>query len=421
MAFAPAALWRGNTEITSSFGYKEFRSLWVSGACAGVAQWTLLTARAAVAHKLGGGSGSVGLVVFAAMVPFVIVPPFAGVVVDRFNRRTVTQASQAVSLLAALAMAVLALSGVVQVWHLFALSLVDGAARSVAVPATQAMVPGLVPEARLLNAIALQGIVTHGSRLIGPLITLVLLDPFGAGWTFVAAALLYGGSIIQLRNVPQVAQVQPHKESPLHSLAEGIRYSVREPVVRAIFLLVVLHCGLTMSYDALMPDYAKGVIGRGENGYSILMFCVGVGSFGGTVLLAGVSGKWHRGRMLLIAGLLSGLSPVLLAVATYWGPALLFGVLLGSSQALFMALTNAALQSSTPDRYRGRVLSLFLMLGGGIMAFANLWSGYLGDAFGVSRVLFVPALIFAAFILASTFGGTLRAIYRRTTMPAVAH
>lgn len=421
MTLAPAALWRGNTELTASFAFKEFRSLWLSGASAGVAQWTLLTARAAVAHQLGGGSGAVGLVVFAAMVPFVIVPPFAGVIVDRFNRRTVTQMSQCVSVVAALAMAVLALSGLVEVWHLFALSLVDGAARSVAVPATQAMLPGLIPENRLLNAIALQGIVTHGSRLIGPLITLVLLDPFGAGWTFLAAALLYGASILQLRNVPQVARVQTQKESPIRSLAEGIRYSAREPVVRAIMLLVLLHCGLTMSYDALMPDYAKSVIGRGENGYSLLMTCVGIGSFGGTVLLAGVSSRWHRGRMLLVAGVLSGLSPALLAVAMHWGPALVFGILLGSSQALFMALTNAALQSSTPDRYRGRVLSLFLMLGGGIMAFANLWSGYLGDTFGVSRVLLIPALIFALFILTSAFGGTLRTIYRRTTMPAAAH
>ncbi|MBI2760118.1 MAG: MFS transporter [Chloroflexi bacterium] len=415
-------MWAGQTELTASFAQREFRALWAAGAYSSIAQWTLLTARAALAYNLTGGSGSVGLVVFASMLPYVFVPPAGGVLADRFNRRTIMTCTLAVSLVTAVGMAVLTIAGVVAVWHLFALSLINGTARSIEMPAGQAMVPGLVPERKLLNAVALTGVVTHGSRLMGPLITLLLLEPLGAGWTFLAAAVLYLLGIAQMRRVTPPAQyVHPLGESPLRQLADGVRYSAMAPVVGMIIILVMFHCGLSMSYDALMPMYANDHIGDGDNAFSLLMVSVGAGSMAGTIALAAISSRWHRGRLLLLTGLLSGLSPAALALAMHWSPALLAAALMGASQATFMALTNAVLQTATPDRYRGRVLSLFLMIGGGVMAFGNLAAGYLGDAWGAEPVLLIPALAFAGIVLITISGQTLRGVYRREALPVAVH
>ncbi len=111
MTFAPAALWGGQTTLTASFVHRQFRALWVAGACSSVGQWTLLTARSWVAHEIGGGAGAVGLVVFAQMLPNVFMPPIGGVIADRFNRRTIINVTLLISMLSALAMAVLTMTG----------------------------------------------------------------------------------------------------------------------------------------------------------------------------------------------------------------------------------------------------------------------------------------------------------------------
>jgi MFS family permease len=125
--------------------------------------------------------------------------------------------------------------------------------------------------------------------------------------------------------------------------------------------------------------------------------------------------------MLLVSGLFSGLSPAALALAQQWPPALLAAALMGASQALFMSLTNAFLQTATPDRYRGRVLSIYLMIGGGIMAFGNLGAGYLSDAWGTAPVLMIPAIAFTSIVSISVLGPTLRGVYRRRTLPVAVH
>jgi MFS family permease len=419
MRLAPARVWSGRTELTASFADSRFRALWTAGALSSVAQWTLLTGRSWLAHELTGGSGAVGLVVFAQMLPYVFVPPVGGLLADRFNRRTVVTGTLTVSFLSALVMALLTLADAVTVWQLFLLSLINGMARSVEMPASQAMVPALVPQERLLNAVALTGVVTHGSRLLGPLITLLVLGPFGAGGAFLAAALLYLGGLVQLRQVPRPVQAaMPPGEGPLRQLAGGVGAAAREPVIGMILVLVLFHCGLTMSYDALMPAYANDHMGHGDDAFSLLMMAVGGGSMLGTVALAGMSLRWHRGRLLLLSGLGSGLAPALLALAPGRSAAVGAALTMGAAQAMFMALTNATLQTITPDRYRGRVLSLFLMIGGGVMAFGNLAAGYLADRWGTLPVLLIPALAFVAVMLASTVGSTLRGVYRLRALPA---
>jgi MFS family permease len=417
---------RGRAGIADSLRFPEFRALWLTGVCSSVAQWTLLTGRSALAYDLSGSSSSVGAVVFASMLPYVFVPPIGGVLADRFDRRTVATFTLAFSLVTAALMAALTLTDTVAVWHLFVLSLLNGTARSIEMPATQSMVPATVPQSSLLNAVALTSVVTHGSRLMGPLVTLFVLGPFGAGGVFIVTCVMYVLGLAAMQRVRRSERVEhPEGENPLRQFAEGVRYSSAAPVVAMIILLVFFHCGLTMSYDALMPMYADEHTGMGGehsgSAFSTLMMFVGAGAMAGTLLLAWMPPEWHRGRLLLGTALLSGLSPAALALADAWPPALVIAAVMGGTQGLFMALTNAFLQTATPDQYRGRVLSLFLMIGGGIMAFGNLAAGELGDRYGTAPMLLIPAVAFIAIVLVSFYGDTLRRVYARRALPVVAH
>ena len=149
----------------------------------------------------------------------------------------------------------------------------------------------------------------------------------------------------------------------------------------------------------------------------MMTFGVGMGALVGTFALAFFPGG-QRGNLLLWMGLASGISPMLMAVSMSMAPAVFSSVLMGSSQAMFMALTAVLLQAVVPDELRGRVMSLYLMAAGGVMAFANLAFGSLADALGAPVLFLVPGAIFALIVLLTRVSGTnLRAVYRTGMVP----
>ena len=188
----------GGSRVFASLQHAQYRGLWTATALSAVAAWTLLAGRSWVAFGLHHHSSTVGLVMFAWMLPYILVTPFGGVLADRLQRRDLLAASLAVSMLSAVALAALALHGAHQAWPLVLLSFVNGAARAVEFPARQAMVPGMVPERDLLNAIALGELASHGFRLLGPPLAAPLLDRSGAAGAFILAAALYGIACLQV-------------------------------------------------------------------------------------------------------------------------------------------------------------------------------------------------------------------------------
>lgn len=407
--------------VFSSLHHQQYRRLWMATLLSTVASWTVLTGRGWFAFDLHHHSSTVGLVFFAAMLPYLLVTPVAGVLADRFDRRLLLFLSLVVSLLSALALAGYALAGGDSTWPLVLLAFINGAARSVEVPASQSMVPAMVPNHDLLNAVALGGLATHGSRLLGPLLAAPLLDRGGAAGAFFLATAMYVVALFQVVRVRPVAQATSRTIGAGAQLLEGARFVLHDRVVLLIVLLVFFHCGLSMAYDAVLPVMAQDVLGAGGTAYSWLVMMIGLGSLVGTFALAGLPGGLHRGWLLFATGVLSGATLLLLAFAGHWPEALAAATLVGGSQAMFMALTNTFLQLATPDWVRGRVLSIYLMVGGGVMAFANLITGRLADAYGVTPVLAIPAAAFMIIVVLSVFGPSLRGIYGRRTAPAAAH
>ena len=142
--------------------------MWSASVFAGAASWALIVARGSLVYTISDSSMLVGLVTFAAMAPRVIVTPIRGYLSDRFDRRSVMAAMFGASVTHNLVLAILALTGTIDTWMLVALALVDGSARAAQVPATQALIPNLVPKRLLLNAVALHQAAGQGSRVLGP-------------------------------------------------------------------------------------------------------------------------------------------------------------------------------------------------------------------------------------------------------------
>jgi len=404
----------------SAVQHRRFRPLWTASILSGVAYMTALTARGWVAFDLHHHSSTVGLVVFASLLPSLIITPFAGVLADRYDRRTMLLTMNAIALLSTLGLAWLAWTAGQTIWPLVALSFIHGATRSSSTPVEQAMLGSLVPERDLLNAVSLLQANQNGARLLGPLLAAPLLPVGGGAGAFLVAAVLSGLAFWKIWELGEV----PHQRSgshhnPLVQFAHGVRYAYRAPVVFSLIALVFLHCAFTMGYDAALPRLASDVRGVSATAYSLLVMAIGGGSLIGAFLLAGFARRVHYGYLFLATSILSGLTLVPLAYAASWPGALLAAMAVGLTQSMFIALATTLLQIVTSDHVRGRVLALYWGSTGGVMAVGNLATGRLVDGLGAGVMLALPGLVFVAATILSLSVAPLREIYGRRSAGTV--
>lgn len=406
--------------IFASLRHRDYRMLWLGNIMAGGSQWAMMVGRAWLVFDLSDSALSVAFVTFSAFFGSFIMVPLGGVLADRFDRRNLLIYSMLVPCLVNIVLAVITLTEVVMVWHVVALSFAANLTRSVGIPANRALIPNLVPKDDLLNAVALSNVALRGPRLVGPLMAAPLLATTGVEGVFIAAATFYALSALQLLRVRRPRQ-EPmgYTQGVLGNLAEGVRYLKQRPAVALLIALVAAHCGLTMSFDPLLPTFAEDELGAGGDVFSYIFMAVGAGGLAGTLMVGAVRGERPKGQLLLATGLLSGLTPMAMAFATTLPMAILSSAAMGASQATFMALTEAVIQAAVPDWVRGRVMGIYFMVAVGVMAWAALLNGYMADIWGAPTMFFVPGLLFLVVMVTSgAVRPSLRRVYRTGTVPA---
>ena len=391
--------------------HRDFRALWGGGACSSISLWTLLLGNAWIVYKISDSSFWVGVSTFASMSPYLLAP-LGGMVADRLERRFLVRATRVATFAVTVGLFLLAFADVLEVWMVVAMAFAQGVVRAVEIPADQSLLANVVPPQDLANAVALTSMSQQGSRAVGPLLAGPLLATVGVQGAYAVSA------IFALLAFMSVRRVQTSSRGGIVSLGDvtenlriGLTYIRNTPAVLAIFALVFAHCSLTMSFDAMLPGFAETELHSPSGGFTLMTLGVGVGALIGTFVLAMTTGA-GRGPLLLATAFASGLSPLVMALAMSLAPAAAGAVLMGSSQAMFIALSAILLQEVVPDAVRGRVMSLYLMSAGGIMAVMNLGFGTLADRTGAPVLFLIPGLAFVAITGASLLTPQLRRIYR---------
>lgn len=408
----------GKSEIASRYfsalSYRDYRAIWTANMSAAAASWALIVARGWLVYELSGSSLWVGVVTFAAMIPRMLVTPFTGYLSDRFNRRNVLAVMFTLNLAHNLVLGIIVLTGSVQIWHLVVLSLFNGSARAAQMPAAQALIPNLVPKHLLLNAIALNQATNQGSRLIGPAMIAPLLATTGVESAFFLCTGFYAISLIQVLRIRTVSKGAIDKSKKLvTNLTEGFRYVYKTPLMRAITIMALFHCGLTMSFESLLPVLSREQLNAEGAGFSYIMMAVGAGALVSAMTLAGIRKEATRGRLFLYMGLLSGVTPIILGLSFNMPMALAAAAGMGASQAGFMTITHTMIQSIVPDGIRGRVAGIYSMHIGGMMASVNLINGGLADYVNAPVLLAVGGVMFIVIMFLSLQRVTIRQIYAR--------
>jgi MFS family permease len=358
-----------------------------------IGTWMQSVAQAWLVYRITGSSLKLGAVGFASQFPVFLVAPLGGMVADRLNRRHVVIATQIASMVLALVLALLTLTGRVQVWHIFVLAALLGVVNAFDIPGRQAFLVDMVGKEDLMNAIALNSSMFNGARIIGPAIAGILVAKIGEGWCFFANGISYIAVIIglQMMRVERPAR-RASPASPWAHIIEGFRFVRHTAPIRAILFLLGLVSLVAMPYTILMPIFADKILHGGARGLGILMGATGVGALLGALTLASRSGVQGLGKWVAFSCGGFGVSLILFSLSrNFWlSAALLLPV--GFGMMLQMSASNTLIQAMVPDHLRGRVMAVYSMMFMGMAPFGAFLGGALADRLGAPLTVSMGAV-----------------------------
>jgi MFS family permease len=358
--------------------------------------WMQQVALGWLVYRLTHSAFLLGLVGFCGQIPSLFVSPLAGVWADRWNRHHVVVATQALSMLQALVLAGLVLTGVVQVWHVLLLSLFIGIVNAIDMPARQSFLVEMVGGREdLANAIALNSSTFNVARLVGPSVAGAMIVAAGEGVVILVNGLSYVAVIAALlaMRLPPPPPLAGPAAPVWRNLAEGFRYVARFGPVRSILLLVALVSLAGAPYAVLMPVFATDILHGDAHTLGFLMGSIGVGALCGALLLA--SRRTVRGLGSLIAAAVAGFGAALVAFSfsRSVGLSLVLVFFTGFGVILHLAASNTILQTLVDDDMRGRVLSFYAASCMGTMPIGSLLAGSLAGTIGAPRTLCLGGVV----------------------------
>ncbi|HET6229798.1 MAG TPA: MFS transporter [Longimicrobiaceae bacterium] len=388
----PPAAEKGRIHMLRALGSRNYRLYFGGQGISLVGTWMTRIATSWLIYRLTGSALLLGIVGFAGQIPSFVIGPFAGVLIDRWNRHRLILVMQALAMLQSFALAWLTLAGTITVAQVLWLSAAQGVINAFDMPGRQAFVVEMVERREDLgNAIALNSSLFNMARLVGPSVGGVLIAAVGEGWCFMIDAISYVAviaSLMAMKLGPRKT-VESKRGAGLAQLREGFRYAFGSPPIRTIIVLLALVSVLGMPYTVLMPVIAKAVLGGGPAVLGTLMAASGVGALAGAILLASRRSVVGLGRVIPAMTALFGLGLAAFSLSRALWLSVAFLVVIGFGFMVQTAASNTILQTIVEDDKRGRVMSFYTMAFMGMTPFGSLVAGWLADRIGAPETILV--------------------------------
>lgn len=381
--------------ILRAFRYQNYRLYFLGQGISQIGNWSTLLAKSWLVYQLTDSAFLLGLVGFADRIPSLFISPLAGVMADRGSRHRTIVCTQILSMVQSLLLAVLALTGVINVWQIIVLSLFQGTVNALYMPTLQAFVKEIIEQPEdLSNAIALNSSLISSARLIGPAIAGFLVASVGAGICFLLDGISYLaviGAFLAMRVPP--TKIAASTTSFLRKVAEGFSYAFGCLAIRSMLMMLVLLGFVGLPYVILTPIFAVEILKGGSETLGFLMASSALGALIASIYLSSRSHIFGLEKAIAIAPALLGIGFVILSLTRILPLSLPVMVLIGFSVIFQLASTNIVLQTIVSDDKRGRLMSLVSMSFMGVVPFGNLFSGWLADTIGVTNTLVFNGLV----------------------------
>ncbi|HEY3743286.1 MAG TPA: MFS transporter [Bryobacteraceae bacterium] len=373
-----------NINAIRALRHRNFRLFFCGQSLSLIGTWMTRLATSWLVYRLTGSSLLLGVISFAGQIPTFIMGPFAGVWVDRWERRRVLLVTQLLASIQSLMLAGLTISGRINIHEVVWLSVFQGLINAFDMPARQSFLVQMVEgRADLSNAIALNSTMVNGARLIGPALAGLIIAAVGEGDCFLIDGISYLaviGSLLAMRiETPAVKKVS---SSMLVQLKEGWTYVTSFAPIRTVLLSFAIVSFMGIPYIVLMPVFATKILHGDAHTLGFLMGAAGVGSIVAAVSLA--ARKSVRGLYRVIPKVAAAFGGGLIAFSfsrNYW---LSLGLMCitGFGMVQFSASSNTVIQTIVEDDKRGRVMSYYMMAYMGASPFGSLLAGSLAAIIG---------------------------------------
>jgi MFS family permease len=371
-----------------AFTYRNYRLFWLGQLVSGTGTWMQSLAQSWLVYEILGASPfQLGLVNVLQFLPVLLFGIPAGIVADRFPKRSILMVTQSTMMLLSAVLAVLVISDVVQLWQVYLVATLFGCANAVDMPTRQAFVSEMVDRDALMNAIALNSALFNTGRIIGPAIAGLLLAIMGPGPLFAINAASYIAVLVGLLMMTTAPITNTSTVGPIQRLREGLAYIRGEPLISHTIVMVGMIGIFGMNFNVWVPVLASDAFDAGSSAYGQLFSAMGAGSLLGALSLA-FSGRGPNRSRMVGAVFLMGAGEIALGIVASSGTALLLGALalalVGFMSTNTMSTANTLVQTTASDELRGRVMAVYMTVFAGTVPIGALITGWVTDQLGLT-------------------------------------
>ncbi len=359
-----------------------------------IGTWMQTVAIGWLVYQLSNSALTLGVVRFLGAIPVTLLTLVGGAVADRVEKRRIVVMTESTAMVLAFVLAALVYFGVVKIWHIALIGLLEGITDAFDIPARQSFVVEMVGKDDLMNAIALNSSLFNGARVFGPALAGVLIAVVGVTGCFFLNGVSYFAIVAAYLAMRLPAASRRAERKPMwHEMLEALRYVRGHRILLAVISLVTVVSLFGWPYSVLLPVFARDVLHVGASGYGYLMAANGVGALVGALTLASLGDSPHK-RKLFFGGLFGFCTMIgLFALSrAYWlSAASLAGS--GFFMIIFFATANTSVQTRVPDELRGRVMGIYALAFLGLTPFGSLIAGSIAKVTSASFAVALGAVI----------------------------
>jgi len=375
--------------IFRSLKYRNFKLFFYGQSISLIGTWMQKTAVSWLVYRLTGSALLLGLVGFVSLIPSLVLSPFAGSLIDRYDRYKILVITQVVSMLQAGALAALIFFEFYNIPIIIALSLVQGIINAFDVTCRQSLMVEMVDNKEdLPNAIALNSTMTNLARIAGPALAGILLSTFGEDFCFIGNFLSYIPVLMCLFMMRlNLSIIEPSQKSIWVELEEGFRYVTADKDLSSMIILIGISSLFVIPFNTLMPIFAKDIFNGTAKTFSWFESAAGLGSVASALYMANLKSSSFLVKITIVASLIFGASLIFLSFSGTLALALFFMTITGVGMMAQTSSINTYIQTHSIPEMRGRAISYFVMAYQGMIPIGSLFIGWTANAFGPRMAL----------------------------------
>ena len=381
-------------KLFTAFQSRNYRLYFFGQSLSLIGTWMQRTAVYWLVYEISDSAFILGITVFCAQFPSFLLSILGGVVSDRYNRFRVLLATQFASLFQALLLALLVYAGKYELWHILVLTAALGAINAFDVPARQSLVYDMVRrKEHLPNAIALNSSMVNAARLVGPALSGLVLEMFGAEICFLSNAFSFVAVIISLLLL-RLRRFTAHERTTTvaSDLKEGFHYLRTTPEISKVMLMLAGISLIALPFITLLPVYARDIFHGDASTFGLLNTFVGAGAVSGALFLASMKSGTDLKKVLFRCTLLFALGLGVFAYITSLALALIFLTIAGFGMMAQTTISNTIIQTTVAPAMRGRVISYYAMAFFGMQPIGGLIVGSAAQAIGAPLTMLLQGV-----------------------------